>query len=170
MTRYVALLRAVNVGGTGKLPMADLKSICEEAGFARVETYIASGNVVFESKAAPSKVKAELEARLLEYAGKPVGVVVRTAAEMRAVLKANPFPDAEGRYAYTIFLDHTPPHDALDHAVGHSHEKMSLGDREIFVHYPSGMGRSKLKMPAAKTGTARNMNTVAKLAEMASNV
>jgi uncharacterized protein (DUF1697 family) len=56
----------------------------------------------------------------------------------------------------------------LDHVTGQSDEKMGLGDREIFVHYPSGMGRSKLKIPAAKTGTARNMNTVAKLGEMAS--
>jgi uncharacterized protein (DUF1697 family) len=168
MTRYIALIRAVNVGGTGKLPMADLKSICEDAGFARVETYIASGNVVFESKTAASKVKAELEARLLEYAGKPIGVMVRTAAEMRAVLKANPFGDGEAKHTYAIFLDRSPPHNALDRVVGQSHEKMSLGDREIFVHYPSGMGRSKLKIPAAKTGTARNMNTVAKLAEMAS--
>jgi uncharacterized protein (DUF1697 family) len=170
MTRYIALLRAVNVGGTGKLPMADLKSICEDLGFARVETYIASGNVVFESKAAPSKVKAELEACLLEYAGKPIGVVVRTAAEMRAVLKANPFRDAEGKYTYAIFLDRSPPHDALGRVTGQSVEKMSLGEREIFVHYPSGMGRSKLKIPAAKTGTARNMNTVAKLAEMAAKL
>jgi uncharacterized protein (DUF1697 family) len=168
MTRYIALLRAVNVGGTGKLPMADLKSICEDLKFARVETYIASGNVVFESKAAPSKVKAELEARLLEYAGKPIGVVVRTAEEMRAVLNANPFSDGEAKHTYAIFLDHCPPHDALARVTGQGHEKLSIGDREIFVHYPSGMGRSKLKIPAAKTGTARNMNTVAKLADMAS--
>jgi len=113
-------------------------------------------------------VKSELEAHLLEYAGKPVGVVVRTAAEVRAVLKANPFRGAEGKYTYAIFLDHRPPRDALDHVTGQSDEKVSLGDREIFVHYPSGMGRSKLKIPVAKTGTARNMNTVAKLAEMAS--
>ena len=168
MTKYIALLRAVNVGGTGKLPMADLKSICQDAGFARIETYIASGNVVFESKSGPSKVKSELEARLLEYAGKPVGVMVRTASEMRAVLKANPFPESQAKYTYAIFLDRRPPRDALDHVAGRSDEKMSLGDREIFVLYPSGMGRSKLKIPAAKTGTARNMNTVAKLAEMAS--
>src|SRR6516162_9230398 len=64
MTRYIALLRAVNVGGTGKLPMSELRAMCCDAGFARVETYIASGNVVFESKAAPSRVKAELEGRL----------------------------------------------------------------------------------------------------------
>jgi uncharacterized protein (DUF1697 family) len=168
VARYIALLRAVNVGGTGKLPMADLKAICRDSGFAHIETYIASGNVVFECEANPSKVKSELEARLLEYAGKPIGVVVRTGEEMWAVLRANPFPDAEPKYTYAIFLDHSPPHDALAHVVGHSYEKMSLGDREIFVQYPSGMGRSKLKIPAAKMGTARNMNTVATLAEMAS--
>ena len=74
MTRYIALLRAINVGGTGKLPMSDLRAICEDAGFARVETYIASGNVLFDGKAAASKVKDELEARLRAYAGKPIDV------------------------------------------------------------------------------------------------
>jgi uncharacterized protein (DUF1697 family) len=167
MTRYVALLRAVNVGGTGKLAMTELKSMCSNAGFTRVESYIASGNVVFESKAAPSKVKARLEARLLAYFGKPVGVVVRTASEMIAALKANPFPKAEPKYTYAIFLDERPPPDALDKATGQSGERMVLRDREIFVHYGNGMGRSKLRIPAAKMGTARNMNTVAKLAEMA---
>lgn len=168
MPRYVALLRAVNVGGAGKLPMTDLRAICSDAGFTRVETYIASGNVVFECRAAPSGVKAELEARLLAYAGKPVGVVVRAAQEMAAVLEANPFPHADPKFTYAIFLDHRPPRDALEHAVGRRDEAMRLGDREIFVHYPSGMGRSKLRIPAAKLGTARNMNTVAKLAEIAS--
>jgi uncharacterized protein (DUF1697 family) len=167
MTRYVALLRAVNVGGTGKLPMTELKAMCDDAGFARVETYIASGNVVFESKAAASRVKAELEARLLKHSGKPVGVVVRTASQMAAVLAANPFADAEPKHTYAIFLDERPPSDALDKVVGRSDETMVLGDREIFVQYGNGMGRSKLRIPAAKKGTARNMNTVAKLAEMA---
>jgi len=170
MTKYIALLRAVNVGGTGKLPMADLKSVCHDSGFTRIETYIASGNVVFESNAASSRVKSELEARLLEYAEKPIGVMVRTATELRAVLKSNPFHDADPKFTYAIFLDRSPPRDALDHAVGQADEKMGLGDREIFVHYPSGMGRSKLKIPAAKMGTARNMNTVAKLAEIASKL
>jgi uncharacterized protein (DUF1697 family) len=167
MTRYIALLRAVNVGGTGKLPMTELKSMCSAAGFARVETYIASGNVVFESKAGPSSVKAELETRLHDYFGKPMGVIVRTAAEMTAVLKANPFPEAEPRHTYAIFLDKPPPRDTLDHVVGQSTEEIRLGEREIFVHYQEGMGRSKLRIPAAAPGTARNMNTVAKLAEIA---
>jgi uncharacterized protein (DUF1697 family) len=168
MTRYIALLRAVNVGGTGKLPMADLKAMCRDAGFVRIETYIASGNVIFESGARSSSVKAGLEARLLAYAGKPVGVVVRTAPEMAAVLAANPFPAAEPQRTYAIFLDHHPPADTLDLVTGQNGEEIRLGEREIFIHYGSGMGRSKLKIPAAKQGTARNMNTVAKLAELAS--
>lgn len=167
MTRYVALIRAANVGGTGNLPMAELRSMCLSAGFDRVETYIASGNVVFASKASAARVKAELEARLLAYAGKPVGVALRTAAEMTAVLRANPFAGKEPKHTYAIFLDRPPRRDALDHAVGRSDEEMRLGAKEIFVHYPSGMGRSKLKIPATKIGTARNMNTVAKLAELA---
>jgi uncharacterized protein (DUF1697 family) len=168
MTRYVALLRAVNVGGTGKLPMAELRKMCGEAGFGRVETYIASGNVFFESKVKPAVVKAELESRLRTYLGKPIAVVVRTAAEMAALLRANPFPHAEPKHTYAIFLDTRPPRDALERAAGQTDERMALGKREIFVQYPSGMGRSRLRIPAAKAGTARNMNTLAKLAEMAS--
>ena len=167
MVKYVALLRAVNVGGTGKLPMADLKAICSDAGFTQVETYIASGNVVFESKMTPSKVKSELEKRLNECSGKPVGVAIRTAAEMQAILKANPFPKAEPKFTVVIFLDESPPADALKLAKGVKDEKMRTGLREIYVHYPSGMGQSKLRVPAAKFGTARNINTVTKLTEMA---
>jgi uncharacterized protein (DUF1697 family) len=164
MTKYVALLRAVNVGGTGKLPMAELKSMCSDAGFARVETYIASGNVVFETKARPSRVKAELEARLLAFfancgadgsgdGGSPQG---------------QSLPGSRAQIHLCHFPRRAAPLDALDHAVGQSGERMALGDREIFVHYGKGMGRSKLRIPAARTGTARNMNTVAKLAEIAS--
>jgi uncharacterized protein (DUF1697 family) len=167
MPRYVALLRAVNVGGTGALPMATLKSMCRDAGFTDVESYIASGNVVFESKATPKRVQAELEARLHAHAKKAVGVLVRTAAEMAEVLKANPFTRTEPKYTAVVFLDAPPPGDALDHAIGANGEEMALGRREIFVHYPNGMGRSKLRIPAAKNGTARNLNTVAKLAELA---
>ena len=80
MTTYVALLRAINVGGSGKMPMSDLKSICTELGFADVETYIASGNVVFDCELSPEAVQATLTKRLKAYAGRDVGVFVRTAA------------------------------------------------------------------------------------------
>jgi uncharacterized protein (DUF1697 family) len=167
MGNYIALLRAVNVGGTGRLAMDDLAAMCSDAGFAQVQTYIASGNVVFQCKATPKKVKFELEARLHAYAGRPVGVVVRTAKELAAVLQANPFPKAARNRTVAIFLDAPPPPDALAHAVGLQAEEMRLGVREIYVHYAAGMGRSKLKIPVAKNGTARNMNTIAALVLMA---
>ena len=77
MNCFIALLRAVNVGGTGKLPMRDLKDICGELGFGRVRTYVASGNVVFTSRKSEGAIKTALEARLEAYAGKPLGVAVR---------------------------------------------------------------------------------------------
>ena len=167
MTRYIVLLRAVNVGGTGKLAMTDLKAICVGAGYGRVATYIASGNVVLESSAPAASVKAELEARLLAHAGARIGVVVRTADAMKAVLNGNPFAGKPPNFTVAIFLDEPPPSDALDRATGKADEEMRLGAREIYVHYGAGMGRSKLKIPAAKLGTARNMNTIAKLVAMA---
>jgi uncharacterized protein (DUF1697 family) len=166
MTRYVALLRAVNVGGTGKLPMAELKAMCEAAGFKNVRTYIASGNVVFECPASAARVKSLLEARFGDYAGKPVGVLVRTARELAAVLKANPFPKAAPNRTLVTFLDEAPPKDALAQATGRRDEQMRLGVREIYVHYGDGIGTSKLRIPAAKDGTARNINTIAALVKL----
>ncbi len=170
MTAFVALLRAVNVGGTGKLPMRELVAMCEAAGFTSVRTYIASGNAVFASKKSEAQVKAELEEALLSYAGKPVGVLVRTAQEIADVLANNPFPGAAPNRAVAIFLDQSPPADTLETLSGQKDEAVRLGLREIYVHYGEGMGTSKLQIPAAKTGTARNMNTVAKLASMAAEL
>jgi len=170
MTAFVALLRAVNVGGTGKLPMEDLKRLCQRAGLKSVRTYIASGNVVLESDKTEAEVKKSLEKELAAYAGKPVGVLVRTAREMAQVAAENPFPEAKPSYCVAIFLDEKPPRDALEQLKHHHDERLALGRREIYVHYGEGMGKSKLGIPAAKTGTARNMNTVAKLAEMAAEL
>jgi uncharacterized protein (DUF1697 family) len=171
MPTYVALLRAVNVGGTGKLAMADLKAMCAAAGFTKVATYIASGNVVFEAKAPASKVKAALEKRLQAHAGKPIGVLVRTAQEMAAIVRSNPFPQSAPSRTVVILLDDPPPSDALAVIRGRADDEVRLGKREIYVAYgPAGIGRSKLKIPAAENGTARNINTVAKLAELAAAV
>jgi uncharacterized protein (DUF1697 family) len=170
MTAFVALLRAVNVGGTGKLPMKELVAMCETAGFRSVRTYIASGNAVFTSDKSEARVKAALEGSLLAYAGKPVGVLVRTAAEIAGVLANNPFPKAPSKWTVAIFLDEAPPPDALKSLSGQRDEEVRLGTREIYVRYGSGMGTSKLKIPAARAGTARNMNTIAKLASMAAEL
>jgi uncharacterized protein (DUF1697 family) len=170
MASFVALLRAVNVGGTGKLPMSDLKSLCEELGFTNVRTYIASGNVVFASRKFEAAIKASLEKRLEAYAGKPLGVAVRSAAEIAQILADNPFPKLAPNRTVAIFLDHAPPPDTLAGIRGRKDELVELGRREIYVYYGEGMGKSKLVIPAAKTGTARNMNTVATLAEMAASL
>lgn len=167
MNNYIALLRAVNVGGTGKLPMADLRAMCESAGFQEVRTYIASGNVVLRSASNAAQVKATLEASLARYAGKPVGVLVRTDAEMAAVLAANPFPKAAPNRVVVVFLDSAPPTGTLAAISRRNGEEVVLGRRELYVHYGEGMADSKLRIPAAKNGTGRNMNTVARLAAMA---
>jgi uncharacterized protein (DUF1697 family) len=167
MAAFVALLRAVNVGGTGKLPMSELKAMCEELGFTAVRTYIASGNVVFSSRKSESAIKSALEKQLADYAGKPVGVLVRTAEEMAQVAADNPFPKLASNRTMALFLDRAPPADALAIVRGRKDEKIHLGRREIYIHYGEGMAQSKLVIPAAKTGTARNMNTVAELAKMA---
>ncbi len=170
MTAYVALLRAVNVVGTGKLPMEDLRKLCEDCGLDGARTYIASGTVVFKSAKSGNQVKALLEKALAAYAGKPIGVLVRTAAEMAAVLAADPFPEAPGNRAVTIFLDEAPPANLMDTLKGQKNEQVKPGKREIHILYDEGMGTSKLAIPSAKSGTARNRNTVAKLAAMAAEI
>lgn len=167
MTHYVALLRAVNVGGTGKLPMSELKALCEAAGFADVRTYIASGNVLFTSPLGEAAARKKLEQQLHDYAGKPIGVLIRTAAEMAQVLAGNPFPEAPRNRVVAIFLDAPPPANALDEVKHRKEERLACGKREIYVHYGDGMADSRLTIPAAKAGTARNINTIAKLAELA---
>lgn len=167
MTVFIALLRSVNVGGTGKLPMNDLKALCEDAGFAYVRTYIASGNALFESKLPEAKVKAALEKRLKAYSGRAIPVLVRTAAEMAAVAKANPFKKTDPARTVAIFLDAPPARDTLAGVKGRTIEEIELGKREIYVHYGDGIGNTKLRIPAAAGGTARNLNTVSKLAALA---
>jgi uncharacterized protein (DUF1697 family) len=164
MTGRVALLRGVNVGGNHKLPMERLKAIGEEAGFANVRTYIASGNLVFASGASEAECRERVEGLIEQEFGKKLGVLVRSAAELAQVAKANPFADCPGNRVVAIFADGPL---SLDGVKGQAGERIELGERVVYVHYPDGQADTKLVIPAAKNGTARNMNTVAKLAELA---
>jgi uncharacterized protein (DUF1697 family) len=166
MTAYVALVRAVNVGGR-QLKMADLLRIAEELKLGSPRTYIASGNLVFTSNTSERALKSALEKALGKHWGVTVDVFVRTAGEMADAVKSNPFGNEPGNRVAAIFLDEPPPAHALGVAKGMADERLALGVREIYVHYPSGMGQSKLRLPAMASGTARNMNTVTKLAELA---
>lgn len=166
MQRFVALLRAVNVGGASKLPMERLRELCASVGFTKVQTYIASGNVVFETSLSKGAAGAALAQALEHYAGKPVGVLLRTPEEMAAVYAANPFPDAPGNKVAVHFLTQPLSPGALDTVRGQVAEEIAAGKNEIYVHYPDGQGRSRLVIPVAKDGTARNLNTVGKLVEL----
>jgi uncharacterized protein (DUF1697 family) len=167
MIAYVALLRGVNLMGSTTLRMADLKAIAETLGFKTVRTYIASGNLLFMSGKAEAEVKAALEAGVKRHMSRDVGVMVRTAQELAGVVKANPFADEPGNRVVAIFFDEPPPADTIEAATNIADERLALGSREIYVHYPSGQGRSKLNLRSRALGTARNMNTFAKLAELA---
>jgi uncharacterized protein (DUF1697 family) len=166
MTAYIALLRAVNVGGR-QLKMDDLKRIAVELGLGSPRTFIASGNLLFVSKKREAIVKRELETALTGHMGKTVEVMVRTAEEMDGVVAANPFAREAGNRVVAIFYDDAPADDAISSAKNVADERLALGSREIYVHYPSGQDRSKLRLAERAQGTARNMNTVAKLAELA---
>jgi uncharacterized protein (DUF1697 family) len=165
---FVALLRAINVGGTGMLPMKDLSAICTDLGFKKVRTYIQSGNVIFESALPEENVRAGLDQVLTRRMGKKVDVMVRSASELRSILEANPFPDAPPAKVAVLFLSHPAPKGILDNLAAPGGEEIRLANREIYIYYPNGMGRSKLKLPpTCGAATARNINTVTKLVAMA---
>lgn len=167
MTAYVTLMRGINLMGGTVLKMADLKALAAELGFERPSTFIASGNLLFTSSKKEPAVKAALERALKARMSRDVGVMVRTANEIAAVAGANPFADEPGNKVVAIFLDEAPPKDTAAGAKNVADERMALGTREIYVHYPQGQGQSRLRIPAADRGTARNMNTVGRLAELA---
>jgi uncharacterized protein (DUF1697 family) len=167
MIRQVALLRSVNVGGTGKLPMQDLRALCEKAGLHRVSTFIASGNALFDSDLPEREIVARLEKALLDHAGKAIAVMLRNAAEMAAIVAANPFPAVPGNRSLVLFLPAPPPADWLQRISGQAGERLIAVGREIYIDYGAiGMADTKLRLPEHKIGTGRNINSVSKLAAL----
>jgi uncharacterized protein (DUF1697 family) len=168
MTAYVALLRGVNLLGVSTLKMTDLKAIADKLGLSRARTYIASGNLLFVSDKAEEPLRRALEREMKAHMGRELRVMLRTAAEMAELVRANPFTDSPGNRVQAFFLNEPPPKDLLDMARNRDDERIATGEREVFVAYgEKGIGKSRLRLPAAEAGTARNMNTVAKLAELA---
>jgi uncharacterized protein (DUF1697 family) len=168
MPVLVGLLRGVNVGGANLLPMQDLVSLCEDCRFARVRTWIQSGNVVFESRLKEGAAAKKLQAAVAGRMGKPICIMVRPAAEMRRVLDANPFPAKDSSKVLVAFLDGTMPPDPLAGMVFPGGEQVCVGKREIYIFYPDGMGQSRFRLPLRGVAvTMRNINTVRKLVAMA---
>ncbi len=148
MAVFVALLRAVNVGGAGKLPMSELRALCEAAGCANVTTYIQSGNVVFTSRLAGVRVKKNLEAALSKKMGKRVVVLVRTPADLDAIIKRNPFKHASPNRLLVLFLDHAAPRNALAGLRIPGREEVELSGREILHPLSERNGPFETENPA----------------------
>jgi uncharacterized protein (DUF1697 family) len=177
VTTFVALLRAVNVGGR-KVPMADLRKLVEGLGYGGVQTYIQSGNLVFTGKGPPAAVEAKLEKAIAGEFGIAVPVVARTAEQWKAYLsvpKAFAAPAADSPNWLLLGLSkRLPRKEAVAELLArakHS-ERLELAGDGLWFHYPAGVGESKLTPASIDKAvgsplTARNWNTVRKLAEMA---
>lgn len=166
MAVFVGLLRAINVAG-GRLLMSELVALCEAQGFKDVKTYIQSGNVVFRSALSEAKAQAKLEKALGAHMSKDVGALLRTAKELDAAIARNPFKKEPPNKVLVFFLPEALPKGALKDVKTPGGEQLETEGRELYIHYPGGQGRSKLKVPSWKEGTGRNLNTVTKLAAMA---
>lgn len=164
MSGWVALLRAVNVGGNNKIPMAELAALATRLGLDGARTYIASGNLIFASAQGEDVLRGLIEDAIEAEFGGRIGVLVRSAEDLAEVAARCPWPDRPGNRVVVLFTDEQPSLEGVRYQAG---EVLALGRREIFIDYGEGMAGSKLVVPASKTGTARNMNTVRKLAELA---
>lgn len=154
--------------------MAKLREVMEAAGATKVETYIQSGNVVFAHAArSAGPLTTKLVAAITKAAGFPVPVMLRTAAELAAVIADNPYPAALPDKLHVMFCAAQPAASAfakLD-ATAFAPETWAIGAREVYLHLPNGMGTSKLavsasRLAALKDATARNWRTVQTLAGM----
>jgi uncharacterized protein (DUF1697 family) len=174
--RYVALLRGVNVGGKNLLPMKDLAGIFAEAGCKDVRTYIQSGNVIFSAPASALKgLPGLITDRIAKRFGYRVPVILRTAQQLARTLSDNPFlraGEAE-KTLHVYFLADLPDARAVgDLDIDRSPpDSFRVSDREIYLHVPNGMGRTKLTnayfdSKLSTTSTARNWATVLKLFEL----
>ncbi len=171
---HLALLRGINVGGKAILPMKALAAIFVAAGATKVTTFIQSGNVLFEA-AEPETVVAAVTVEIARVFGYPGRIVLRSASELAAAYKANPFAKAGApmETLHVYFLADKPDAaavKALDPARS-PEDSFVVKGREVFLHLPNGMARTKLSNAyfdgKLKTvSTARNWKTVGKLAEM----
>jgi uncharacterized protein (DUF1697 family) len=176
--RFVALLRGVNVGGHGKVSMADLREAFARLGYDDVATVVQSGNVVFTAgKTTAAALERTIEKTLAADLGTSARVLVRTGAELTRIVAANPFLDAadDGTKLHVLFADRAPD-AARVKAVDRDRylpEEFAVRGREIYLSLPNGLGRSVL-MPALTekklgiTATARNWNTIGKLLALCS--
>jgi len=175
MDRYISLLRGVNLGKHNKVNMLRLKGIYEKLGFKRVETYIQSGNVLFESpEKNHTKLILKIEDGIAKSFGFEVPVFIRTRVEMQKVIRNNPFAGRDENAIYVTFLSNALKNAAVDEIEKNkgATEEYYIDDREIYLYYPDGYGKTKLsnnffEKKLKVEATTRNWKTVNALFNMA---
>ena len=176
MSRNIALLRGINVGGRTSIPMAELRALCDGLGWKDVQTYIQSGNIVFEATGAAASLEAQLEEAVGRRFNIAIPVLVRSAKQWHALIAANPFPEAAEAEPNRLMLSLSkrPPAAGAAAAIqerARADEQVEESGGALWIHYPGGAGTSKLTPSlldrlAGSPVTARNWRTVLKLAEM----
>ena len=177
MTKKIALLRGINVGGKRKILMADLRSMFEEMGFSNIKTYIQSGNVVFHAKADINhlELSQKIERAIAEHFGFEVPVIVRTAKELEKSINQNPFykSNIAINHLYVTFLSEEPTKENKEQIVSFNCEpdKFVIEDKDVFIYYEGKSHKSKLtnnffEKKLKVNATTRNWKTVLKLLEL----
>jgi uncharacterized protein (DUF1697 family) len=166
--RWVALIAGIGGKTHRAMRMADLRDGCRNAGFARVETVLATGNVIFDSPLDKAATMLALNAVIADH-GLDNAVILRRPADLVAAREANPFPDA-ARARPDHLLLHVLNDPAPEGALGDwdGPERIAVAGRDVYIHYVEGVGGSKLTSPRLtralrQVGTARNWNTVGRL-------
>jgi len=176
MARHVVLLRGINIGPRNRIAMPALREALADVGFEDVQTYVQSGNVVLTSGAKPETVRRKVEQLIAERFGLDIAVVVRTAADLARIAKANPLKQVATnpkRYQVTFLESKLPAETvrALEELAAHGEQVVARG-REVYAWTPDGIARSKLWAKLAGTSlgvtaTSRNWTTVEALRELA---
>jgi uncharacterized protein (DUF1697 family) len=174
MSRYAVLLRGVNVGGHGKLAMADFRAALEAAGYTEVATYLNSGNATLSAagRTTVATVARAVAAELGKVADKPPGVLVRSHAQLARVVAGNPYPDDDPKWLHVLFCDPDPVSTAAVPADKLGQDAFTLGPGCAYLHFVTSPGRSRLAelvtkaaLPDGGVATARNWNTLLALTE-----
>ena len=172
MRRWVALLRGINVGGGNRVPMAELRTLAEALGWQNVQSYIASGNLIFQADGDPHDLESALRSAMVEHLDVDVPILILSAADFRKALATCPFEPEDGRHVHGMLLWSEPDFDESAYrALKTENEELDVQPGIAWLHAPDGIGRSKLaeKLGKVITGTritGRNLNTLRMLADM----
>lgn len=170
MKTYIALLKGINVGGHKKVPMSGLRDVLTKFGFQKVQTYIQSGNVIFQSSEIVKELENKINKSILDHFGFEVSVIVKTRSELQTNFNACPFEKEKKEQSYFILLNKTPLIELVNEVqkITYENEDVIIKQNCLYFYSSKGFGQTKFNMNTYERklkviGTARNYNTMVKL-------